>query len=827
VVPAASLVCGITVNRLPAIIFVGTGLLTPGLFATEFDATLKPFLAKHCSECHDASVSKGDFQLDQLAFNLGDAGNFAAWEKVFDKVLRGEMPPPKKERPPQAEQRPAMDWLRASLHQVSAAKQAAEGRVVVRRLNRVEYEHTLHDLLHITAPLRDLLPEDNSTHGFDNIGAALDVSSVLMERYLEAADAAIEAALWHNEIPSPTKQRYSYGDNQRLNQFFGKRMLKRDDAVVFFMDSGFYPTELQQFRAPMDGNYRFRVSAYGYQSGGKPVALGIHAGQVFSRTGETRFLGAWDAPADQPRVIEFTTRLQQGHSIRVSYHGSGYVKIEDAAAWKGPGLAVQWVEVEGPLMDGWPSASYRALFGGLKPQTSGAVAVEKGRRRPGDGGAKRFIVTSATPAADAEKLLRAFLPRAFRRPVADAEVKPFLAIINSRLQLGYTFEEAMRVGYRAVLTSPEFLFLKEKPGRLDDFALASRLSYFLWSSLPDDELLAQARAGNLSQPATLRAQTERMLKDPKAQRFTENFTGQWLELRNINSTTPDKKLYPEHNELLQLSMVRETELFFDELLRGDLPVQNFIHSEFAMLNGRLAEHYGIAGVSGQEFRKVTLPPGSHRGGVMTHASVLKVTANGTTTSPVLRGKWILERIMGIPPDPPPKNVAAVEPDIRGAKTIREQLDAHRNTEACASCHRKLDPPGFALENFDVIGGWREQYRIQPDPADRSRRADVIRVKADAQRTMTVSLGPKVDASFVTHDGKPFKDIDEFKRILLEDREQIARCVAGKLLVYATGAGLQFADRAVVEEIVANSQPKNFGLRSIVHEVVQSRAFQRK
>jgi hypothetical protein len=554
------------------------------------------------------------------------------------------------------------------------------------------------------------------------------------------------------------------------------------------------------------------------------VPLGIHAGQVFSRTGETRFLGAWDVPADRPRVIEFTTRLEKAHSIKVSYHGAGYLKIEDATTFKGPGLAVQWVEVEGPLVDGWPSASYRALFGNLPPQMSGMSGSSKGQKPFFGQAGEKYTVSSPSPAADAEKLLRSFLPRAFRRPVTDAEAKPFLAIINSRLQQGYTFEEAMRVGYRAVLTSPDFLFLKEKPGRLDDFALASRLSYFLWSSQPDTELVELARAGKLSQPATLRAQTERLLKDPKARRFTENFTGQWLDLRNINFTTPDKKLYPEHNELLQLSMVRETELFFDELLRHDLSVQNFVHSDFSMLNGRLAEHYGIPGVSGHEFRRVTLPPGSHRGGVMTHASVLKVTANGTTTSPVLRGKWILERIMGVPPDPPPKNVAAVEPDIRGAKTIREQLDAHRNVEACASCHRKLDPPGFALENFDVIGGWREQYRIQPDPADRNRRAEIIRVKADAQKTAAVSLGPKVDASFVTHDGKPFKDIDEFKRLLLADREQIARCVAGKLLVYATGAGLQFADRAAVDEIVAKSKPKNYGLRSIVHEVVQSRVF---
>ena len=345
-------------------------------------------------------------------------------------------------------------------------------------------------------------------------------------------------------------------------------------------------------------------------------------------------------------------------------------------------------------------------------------------------------------------------------------------------------------------------------------------SYFLWNAPPDAELLALAKQGAVNQPATLRAQTERMLMSPKARAFTRNFLGQWLELRQIDFTSPDKKLYPEFDELLKRSMVRETELFFEELLTRDLSVQNFIHSDFTMLNERLAEHYGIAGVKGQEFQKVSLPANSHRGGVMTQASVLKVTANGTTTSPVLRGKWVLDRIMGVPPDPPPKDIAAVEPDIRGTKTIREQLDAHRNIEACATCHRKIDPPGFALENFDVIGGWRDRYRIMPD---RNQRADFLTIK-DGPRPMRVALGQKVDASFTTADGQPFKHVDEFKKILLRDKEQIARCVTEKLLTYATGAGIQFADRATVEEIVGKVKSKNYGLRSIVHEVVQSGPF---
>ncbi len=816
-----------------------TGLLL-ATFAThataadsaEFSKTLKPFLAKHCTECHDAETTKGDLRLDTLTPELGDAKKFAIWERVFDKVARGEMPPKKKARPAQNELKPAMEWLRGQLHQTSAAKQTAEGRVVFRRLNRVEYENTIRDLLAIDTPLKELLPEDNAAHGFDNVGAALDVSSVLMERYLDAADVAIDAAMARGIKWESKRERYSYlDDDQLLNQLSGKTVLKRDDGIVMF-SSGYMPTQLRKFRAPTDGSYRVRISTYAYQSE-KPLVLVAVGGEVNTGRGETHFAGFFDVPPGKPTVIEFTDRLARGHTFKVMpfrLEAGEMARQAGAANYQGPGIAVQWVEVEGPLGETWPPESRRRLFGDLPVEPADAQSARELERAKKDFSRADYVlrnmkwsVKSPQPDADAEKLLRAFTPRAFRRPVDDTELKPFLAVVKARLQNGYSFDEAMRVGYKAVLTSPEFLFLNEKPGKLDDYAIASRLSYFLWSAPPDAELLALAKQGELNKPATLRTQTERMLGSPKAREFTKNFLGQWLELRQIDFTSPDKKLYPEFDELLKRSMVRETELFFDELLTRDLSVQNFVQSDFTMLNERLAEHYGVAGVTGQEFRKVSLPANSHRGGVMTHASVLKVTANGTTTSPVLRGKWVLDRIMGVPPDPPPKSVAAVEPDIRGTKTIREQLDAHRNIEACATCHRKIDPPGFALENFDVIGGWRERYRIVPD---RGQRADFVTIK-DGPRPLRVALGQKVDASFTTADGQPFKDVDEFKTILLRDKEQIARCVTEKLLTYATGAGIQFADRAVVEEVIGRAKSKSYGLRSLVHEVVQSRTFLNK
>ena len=332
------------------------------------------------------------------------------------------------------------------------------------------------------------------------------------------------------------------------------------------------------------------------------------------------------------------------------------------------------------------------------------------------------------------------LPRAFRRPVREGEEKPFVALVAKSLGDGAAVRGgAARRAIKAVLSSPKFLYLREPAGPLDDYALASRLSYFLWSTMPDETLLALAAKGELHKPDVLRAQVERMLNHPKAQAFTENFTGQWLSLRDIDANTPDKVLYPEFEELLQWSAVRETQLFFEELLKQDLSVKNFIDSDFAMLNGRLAKHYGIPGVEGVAFRKVALKPEYHRGGVLTQASVLKVTANGTTTSPVVRGVWVLDRILGQPAPPPPANVPAIEPDIRGATTIREQLAKHRATENCAGCHSRIDPPGFALENYDVIGGWRERYRFVAEQKDRvNNRTGAAR---QISRRLAVRLGP--------------------------------------------------------------------------------------
>jgi hypothetical protein len=428
----------------------------------------------------------------------------------------------------------------------------------------------------------------------------------------------------------------------------------------------------------------------------------------------------------------------------------------------------------------------------------------------------RVEVASKNPEADTAAVLKRFAARAFRRIVSDDEVKPFVAVVKKRLAEKYSFEAAVRVGLKAIMVSPEFLFLGGKVGKLDDFALASRLSYFLWSTMPDDELFKLAAAGKLSQPEALRTQVDRMLASPKARQFTENFVGQWLNLRDIDFTAPDFRLYPEYDEALKVAMLTEAHLFFEALLKENLSVANVVASDFTFANGRLAKHYGIPGVDGMEMRRVPLPPNLHRGGFLTMAGVLKVSANGTNTSPVVRGAYVLDRILGTPPAPPPAGVPAVEPDIRGATTIRDQLAKHRSTPTCNACHAKIDPPGFALENFDVIGGWRDNYRSLG-------RGDVVVVEG---RRMPYHKGLKIDPSDAFN-GEKFANIDDLRRILLKDKEQLARALAEKLVAYSTGAAPTALDRPEVEAIVKRTRDRGYGVRSLVHEVVQSKLFLQK
>lgn len=766
--------------------------------STSINGVAQSFFKEHCLRCHGPDESKGELRLDQLGNDLSQPTTFERWREIVSRVQAGEMPPKGEPRPQPVQVADVLKRLSARLDE-AAAKQRAEGRVVLRRLNRVEYENTVRDLFDVSVSVKEMLPEDAVAQGFDNVGAALNISPVLIERYLEAADAVLNAAVVPVHKLESKTERFDLYDS--LPKWFLAGAWKRDEGVILFRNSGDSATDLRQFKAPAPGRYRFRIAASAHHSE-TPLPMAALLGNFVVSGNPTRHLGYFDAPPGKPAVIEFEERLlAKNDTIKVTPVALPFVYLrpETMEEYPGPGLQIHWMEVEGPFPEAWPTESYRRVFGDVDPKTG--------------------------TLADAEKLLRKLLPRAFRRPVSEGEEKPFVALVAASLESGQPFDASLRAGIKAVLTSPKFLYFREPTGPLDDHALASRLSYFLWSTMPDETLFELAGKGELCKPDVLHAQVERMLQHPKSKAFTENFTGQWLSLRDINATTPDKALYPEFEEMLLWSSVRETQLFFEELLKENLSVKNFVDSEFAMLNGRLAKHYGIPDVHGAAFRKVPLKPEYHRGGVLAHASILKVTANGTTTSPVVRGVWVNDRILGRTIPPPPPNVPAVEPDIRGATTIREQLAKHRSTENCAGCHRKIDPPGFALENYDVIGGWRENYRIVTDQKNwvKNRVGPLAKYLAGYQ----YGLGRAVEAGDTLPDGRSFADITEFKKLLLAHPDHIARCLTEKLVTYATGHPVGFGDHQAVNQIVADSKTSDYGLRSLVHAVIASELFRNK
>lgn len=660
----------------------------------------------------------------------------------------------------------------------------------------------------------------------------------------------------------------------------------RDLEAVGWMRSNYHPfhTIWDNFRAPVSGRYRVRWSGYtiwvgpnGFNTATVKDADGNKKlvnrdPQWFSPNGDDVTPGRVNepitvyaqGPTDVRRIGEFDITPEPAvHDLGTVWIAANEALVTDAARFYrnrpgsvanplaqrdgAPAVAFRWMEIEGPLLDESSTAGYRALFGDLPmrkiesgsgevtvqalvPRDHGAMSgYERGLQ--GAGGYGRVArtrdvpveVASANPRADAERLLRAFMARAYRRPVQETEVQRYLSVIDGQRKAGHGFTYAMIAGYTAVLCSPGFLYLEEAPGRLDAHALASRLAFFLTNSPPDAALRARAQAGDLGRPAVLRAETERLLGAPAADRFIEGFLDYWLELRKHDATTPSNTLYPDYylDEGLVEAALDESRMFFTELLRRDLPVRNVVSSDFTYVNWRLAQHYGIPGVEGAAMRRVNLPADSVRGGVLTQAIVLKVSANGTTTSPVIRGKWIADRILGLHVPPPPSSVGAVDPDTRGAVTIRQQLDAHRTDKNCAACHNKIDPPGFALENFDVMGGWRDRYR-----GDAKDKVPEIGIGKNGW-PFDFHYALPVDARGQLPDGRAFDDVRGLKRHLLADEAQIARNLVRQLAVYATGAPVRFSDRPEIEKILSAAKAQGYGVRSLVHALVASELFQTK
>jgi mono/diheme cytochrome c family protein len=638
----------------------------------------------------------------------------------------------------------------------------------------------------------------------------------------------------------------------------------REQEAVGWMSSDYvtgFASNWSTFRAPVAGRYRFKFSGYSLWVGGGGQAYRFANGQdrvgmpgssewfrpnfdevtagrryepitVYAKGGSAnRRLGGFDV-TPEPTVSELESVWLLANEYIVT-DASRFFKSRPTGFKGGftnplaqrdgmPAVAFRWMEVEGPLYDESSGGGFRLMFGDL-PIKKPEVAAGRGRGRGGVRPAPEVAVLSENPEQDAERLLRPFMARAYRRPVQENDVQGFLALIKERLAAGLNFTNAMIAGYTAVLASPEFVFLQESPGALDDHALATRLALFLWNSEPDLALRGRAARGELRQPGMLLAEAQRMLDDPKSGRMVDAFLDYWLEIRKIEDTTPSTSLYNDYylDDSLTEAALAETRLYFGEVLRQNLPARNVVDSDFTYVNDRLAIHYGLPDVTGVAMRRVTLPAGSVRGGMMTQASVLKVTANGTTTSPVLRGKWIMERVMGYEMPLPPAAVPAVEPDIRGAVTIRQQLDKHRADESCAACHRKIDPPGFALESFDVMGGWRDRYRATAVDAEPATGFG----KNGWPYAFHHAL--PVDASGQLNDGRAFTDIRDFKQLLLKDEAQIARNVARQLSVFATGSPVRFGDRAKIEQIVERTRASEYGVRSLVLEIVESDLFRNK
>lgn len=729
------------------------------------------------------------------------------------------------------------------------------------------------------------LPTDGLFLGFDRSAEALPFSFVHHEKYLAAVDKALELATpAFADRPPVFKYRYAPWHNTRhggkeadlmISVLLGQRSCfgltgpNQNRALKsgpwenrFQLFDGDPPSTALGYTRHEDADLRYelwavpvvpgphtlRVRGYSFGWDTKQVTETDRHGAIsFGKKSAGRF-GTVDLPPNKAGTGELSVWLDRGHGAEreaIQYNPASVEKIRDFPHDKktglgefGPpcpaqGVAVEWFEIEGPTFARWPPRSQTAQFGDLPVK---AWAKEGGRPKPAQlpwaddasyglvghtdpykKGLPPVEVVSADPEKDAARLLADFLGRAFRRPATPAGVERYQRVFAAKLKDGAHFQDALKAAYRLALASPDFLLLHGT----DDYALAARLSYLLWAGPPDDELLRLAGERELGKPDVRLAQANRLLADPKGGRFVDSFTDQWLKLRDVDATVPDKELYPEFMPVLQDAMVAETRAYFAELLKENHPAAAVVKSDFAMLNEPLARHYGIPDVNGHAVRKVTLPKDSPRGGFLGQGTVLKVSANGTTTSPVVRGAFVLERILGVHPVPPPPDAGAIEPDTRGATTIREQLEKHKRNASCAGCHAKMDPYGFALESFDVVGGWREKFRVRGAPSAKTGTAGRPFVHGNG---IAYHLDKPVDSTGRTPDGKEFKTFAELRDILAADDRGLARAFVRQFVTYATGAEPSFSERAEVERILDAAEASRYGLRSLVLGVVGSKMF---
>ena len=777
--------------------------------AQETHYSLKPLLTKRCGSCHADGEKQGGFGLSDLSDNLKDSAAFAKWERVYDRVKSGEMPPADAEPLTKSESA----QFKSVLHRALNDAHAAEKGTVLRRLNRIEYQNTMNDLFGVNLDVQSDLPEDGRYHEFDNVGSSLGLSSVHLKRYMTAASRFLDESIAMTlEPPESTSITADYSTHKKIGRTF--RQLD-DGAIARFSGGYLLDGHLQNARARERGWYRITVNAYAYQST-EPLSFSVLA-KTYASGGHSEILGYFSVPPGNVKPVVFDAFMKAGYFLVIDPHGifdPDQYKRQTIDDYKGPGLAIKDAQIEGPINVEFPSRGHRLVFDGIPRDEIPPTRPADRERRSYQ---PRFTVMSDNEVRDARQSLVRVASAAFRRPANDEDVARYVSLFQAERAEGASFEDSLRTAIVAIFCSPKFLYLPESSAHLDDHDLAVRLSLFLIRTTVDKELMRVAASGQLkTDAAELRRQTERLLNDARFDRFIQDFCDAWLDLRDLEATFPDSRLFPEFDEYLRHSLPLETRGFVHELIRSNLPITNLVNSDFAMLNERLAEHYDLPFVDGPAIRKVSLPADSLRGGLLSQAGILRVTANGTNTSPVTRGAWVMERILGETPQPPPPGIPGVEPDTRGATTLRELLAKHRSLASCNSCHQHIDPPGFALECFNPTGQFRERFRLNDNGE---------RVNATVNgRPVRYQLGAPVDSSGTLADGRTFDGFRQFRKYLAEDPKMLARTLTVKLLTFATGREVGFSDRAEIERIVQTAAANEYRIRDLIHLCVQSDIF---
>jgi len=752
-------------RAIPVIALLATQLNAAEPDAAAFKAAVGPALTS-CSVCHNAQLASGKLDVGGFDEVTSAATHREEWERIIQKVVSGEMPPRGFPALDETAKTTLLNAARGELERLDKLTPPDPGRVTARRLNRAEYSNTVYDLLGVRFNARDEFPSDDSGYGFDNIGDVLTISPILMEKYVSAAEDISRRAVGADPLPEkPVEATY---DNRGAGNM--GRFEKLGPGLV-----------QMRHRLDWDGEYVVRIGLQGERpEGSAPVRLalwrdGEKLEEILAETEPSGLVYFNPFSMEEMRVY-----LGAGDStFRVGFIGDTFTDgMDEKDVYdRDKNKFVGEVTFVGPFpSDREPPSRKKILI--CDPE-SGAACVER--------------------------IISRLARRAYRRPVTEREVDDLLNFVDLAKAEGLSVEQGVQLSIQAMLASPHFLFRIERDAdptdptamhRISELELASRLSYFLWSSMPDEELLTLAEQGELSEPAAFKQQLARMLDDKRAQQLAANFAGQWLETRNLDSVNPDPELFPEWGPELREAMKQETTLFFDAVLREDRPLTEFLDADFTFLNERLARHYGIAGVKGPDFRRVELES-SQRGGILSHAGVLTVTSYPTRTSPVIRGKYVLENILGAPPPAPPANVPALgESGADAGMTVRKQLEAHRANPACATCHDRMDALGFGLENYDAIGRWRAEDNEAP-----------------------------VDASGTLPSGESFETPAELRKILVGDREAFAHAVTEKMLIYALGRGLEAYDRRTMKDIVEQLEGDDYRFQTLIRAVVESMPFQ--